>query len=163
MVTVSDRLRSSSSSSSSSSLFSCLPGTRREAMSDKRDDSRQMDQDGSGSQFVGSIDQGTTSSRFMIFDSAGAVVASHQLQFPQLHPRPGYAPRPPQTDSLDRKLGLRRTMHVDAGVSTILTRSTDGTSRIPGPSSTASPLASTKRRRSSSSSATRRRPSRLSG
>lgn len=33
--------------------------------------------------FVGAIDQGTTSSRFIIFDQYAKIVASHQLEFPQ--------------------------------------------------------------------------------
>lgn len=40
--------------------------------------------------FVGSIDQGTTSSRFLIFNKAGEVVASHQLEFAQIYAQPGY-------------------------------------------------------------------------
>ncbi|KLJ07853.1 glycerol kinase [Blastomyces silverae] len=43
-----------------------------------------------GQTFVGSIDQGTTSSRFLIFNSAGDVVASHQLEFRQIYPQPGW-------------------------------------------------------------------------
>jgi glycerol kinase len=39
--------------------------------------------------FVGSIDQGTTSSRFLIFDKAGEPVALHQEEFAQIHPHPG--------------------------------------------------------------------------
>lgn len=40
--------------------------------------------------FVGAIDQGTTSTRFLIFDRAGTPVASHQLEFKQIYPHPGY-------------------------------------------------------------------------
>ncbi len=40
--------------------------------------------------FVGSIDQGTTSSRFIIFDGDGVPVASHQIEFENLYPRPGW-------------------------------------------------------------------------
>ena len=39
--------------------------------------------------FVGSIDQGTTSSRFLIFNKHGEPVASHQLEFKQIYPQPG--------------------------------------------------------------------------
>ncbi len=39
---------------------------------------------------VGAIDQGTTSTRFMIFDGSGAVVASAQREFGQILPRPGW-------------------------------------------------------------------------
>ncbi len=41
--------------------------------------------------FVGSIDQGTTSSRFLIFDKSGEPVAVHQEEFRQIYPNPGYA------------------------------------------------------------------------
>lgn len=40
--------------------------------------------------FVGAIDQGTTSSRFLIFNEQGEPVASHQLEFPQYYPHPGW-------------------------------------------------------------------------
>lgn len=40
--------------------------------------------------FVGSIDQGTTSSRFLVFDKAGEPVAVHQEEFSQIYPHPGY-------------------------------------------------------------------------
>ncbi|PGH28065.1 glycerol kinase [Polytolypa hystricis UAMH7299] len=40
--------------------------------------------------FVGSIDQGTTSSRFLIFNRAGEVIASHQREFTQIYPQPGW-------------------------------------------------------------------------
>lgn len=39
--------------------------------------------------FVGAIDQGTTSTRFLIFNRSGEVVALHQLEFKQLYPSPG--------------------------------------------------------------------------
>ncbi|OQD81149.1 hypothetical protein PENANT_c029G02755 [Penicillium antarcticum] len=40
--------------------------------------------------FVGSIDQGTTSTRFLIFDRDGEPVASHQVEFSQIYPHPGW-------------------------------------------------------------------------
>ncbi|KAF7593928.1 Glycerol kinase [Aspergillus hancockii] len=40
--------------------------------------------------FVGSIDQGTTSTRFLIFNREGEPVASHQVEFPQIYPNPGW-------------------------------------------------------------------------
>ena len=39
--------------------------------------------------FIGSIDQGTTSSRFLIFDGTGTPVASHQIEFKQMYPQSG--------------------------------------------------------------------------
>lgn len=41
--------------------------------------------------FIGSIDQGTTSTRFIIYDRHAKPVASHQVEFTQLYPEPGYA------------------------------------------------------------------------
>jgi glycerol kinase len=45
--------------------------------------------------FVGSIDQGTTSSRFLIFNGEGDPVASHQIEFENLYPQSGYVPCTP--------------------------------------------------------------------
>lgn len=39
--------------------------------------------------FVGAIDQGTTSTRFLIFNTDGEVVALHQIEFKQIYPQPG--------------------------------------------------------------------------
>lgn len=39
--------------------------------------------------FVGAIDQGTTSTRFLIFNTSGEVVALHQIEFNQIYPQPG--------------------------------------------------------------------------
>ncbi|HEX4833688.1 MAG TPA: glycerol kinase GlpK [Trebonia sp.] len=46
-------------------------------------------------EFVGAIDQGTTSTRFMIFDHDGAEVARHQLEHEQVLPRPGWVEHDP--------------------------------------------------------------------
>jgi glycerol kinase len=40
--------------------------------------------------YVGAIDQGTTSTRFLVFDRQGAVVASAQKEHAQIFPRPGW-------------------------------------------------------------------------
>src|SRR5882757_3646684 len=45
--------------------------------------------------FVGAVDQGTTSSRFMIFDHDGNEVAKHQLEHTQYLPRPGWVEHDP--------------------------------------------------------------------
>ncbi len=45
--------------------------------------------------FVGAVDQGTTSTRFMIFDHSGAEVARHQLEHTQVLPRPGWVEHNP--------------------------------------------------------------------
>ncbi len=45
--------------------------------------------------FVGAVDQGTTSTRFMVFDHSGAEVARHQLEHAQIMPRPGWVEHDP--------------------------------------------------------------------
>jgi glycerol kinase len=45
--------------------------------------------------FVGAIDQGTTSSRCMIFDHGGSEVARHQLEHEQILPRAGWIEHDP--------------------------------------------------------------------
>ena len=42
------------------------------------------------SRYVGSIDQGTTSSRFIVFDRKGDIVALDQREHAQIYPRPGW-------------------------------------------------------------------------
>ncbi|MEU5715698.1 glycerol kinase GlpK [Streptomyces sp. NPDC020403] len=46
-------------------------------------------------EFVGAVDQGTTSTRFMIFDHAGNEVARHQLEHSQILPRSGWVEHDP--------------------------------------------------------------------
>ncbi|MDH6115282.1 glycerol kinase [Kitasatospora sp. MAP12-15] len=46
-------------------------------------------------EFVGAVDQGTTSSRFMIFDHDGNEVAKHQLEHTQILPRSGWVEHDP--------------------------------------------------------------------
>src|ERR1041385_7562370 len=40
--------------------------------------------------YIGAIDQGTTSTRFMVFDAAGKVVACAQKEHQQIYPQPGW-------------------------------------------------------------------------
>ncbi|MGC8467912.1 MAG: glycerol kinase GlpK [Acidithiobacillus sp.] len=46
-------------------------------------------------QFVGAIDQGTTSTRFMVFDRAGKVITSAQKEHKQIYPQPGWVEHDP--------------------------------------------------------------------
>lgn len=39
--------------------------------------------------FIGAIDQGTTSTRFIIFNGIGEPVAMHQIEFKQIYPESG--------------------------------------------------------------------------
>ncbi|KAG1141153.1 hypothetical protein G6F38_008620 [Rhizopus arrhizus] len=64
---------------------------------------------------VGSIDQGTTSTRFVIFDDQGSLITFHQIELEQHYPQPGWIEHDPfeLLDSVNiciehavRKLGL---------------------------------------------------------
>jgi glycerol kinase len=46
-------------------------------------------------QFVGALDQGTTSTRFIVFDHAGTPVGRHQLEHRQSYPRAGWVEHDP--------------------------------------------------------------------
>ena len=45
--------------------------------------------------FIGSIDQGTTSTRFILFDKGGKPVFSHQIEHKQIFPKPGWVEHDP--------------------------------------------------------------------
>jgi glycerol kinase len=45
--------------------------------------------------YVGALDQGTTSTRFMVFDHGGAVVAAAQQEHEQIFPQPGWVEHDP--------------------------------------------------------------------
>jgi len=55
--------------------------------------------------YIGAIDQGTTSTRFMVFDRSGRVVAVSQKEHEQIYPKPGWV----EHDALEI---LRRTQEV---------------------------------------------------
>src|SRR5947199_8345337 len=40
--------------------------------------------------YIGAIDQGTTSSRFIVFNRAGEIVSSAQEEHQQIYPKPGW-------------------------------------------------------------------------
>jgi glycerol kinase len=47
------------------------------------------------SRYVGAIDQGTTSSRFIVFDKAGTIVSVAQKEHAQIYPQPGWVEHDP--------------------------------------------------------------------
>ncbi len=47
-------------------------------------------------QFIGAIDQGTTSSRFIVFNRAGEIVSSAQEEHEQIYPKPGWVEHDPE-------------------------------------------------------------------
>jgi glycerol kinase len=53
------------------------------------------------------LDQGTTSSRAIVFDRAGSVVAMAQREYPQGYPSPGHVTQDPE-DIWQSQLGVAR-------------------------------------------------------
>lgn len=45
--------------------------------------------------YIGAIDQGTTSTRFVIFNGQGDIIAMHQLEHQQIYPRPDWVEHDP--------------------------------------------------------------------
>ncbi len=66
-------------------------------------------------EFIGSLDQGTTSTRFMIFDSSGDVVGSAQEEHRQVFPRPGWVEHDPM-EIWDRTQSVIATALQTAGL-----------------------------------------------
>jgi glycerol kinase len=62
------------------------------------------------------LDQGTTSSRAIVFDEAGAVVAAAQHEFPQYFPKPGWVEHDPE-EIWSSQLQAARDALAHAGVS----------------------------------------------
>jgi glycerol kinase len=46
--------------------------------------------------YIGAIDQGTTSTRFSVFDGAGRIVAAAQKEHEQIYPQPGWVEHDPE-------------------------------------------------------------------
>ena len=46
-------------------------------------------------ELVGALDQGTTSTRFMVFDQAGTVISVDQREHEQIFPKPGWVEHDP--------------------------------------------------------------------
>ena len=65
--------------------------------------------------YVAALDQGTTSSRTIIFDRAGRIVSVAQNEFPQLFPHPGWVEHDPK-DILSSQLGSFTSAVVEAGI-----------------------------------------------
>ena len=65
--------------------------------------------------YVGSIDQGTTSTRFIIFDEEGSIVSSSQTEHRQIYPRPGWVEHDPR-EILASQAGSFREALKEAGI-----------------------------------------------
>jgi glycerol kinase len=61
--------------------------------------------------FVGAVDQGTTSTRFMVFDHSGNEIGKHQLEHEQLLPRAGWVEHSPVEIAERTSSVIRTTLH----------------------------------------------------
>ena len=66
--------------------------------------------------YILALDQGTTSSRAVLFDEKGAPVSSHGIEFPQLYPKPGWVEHRPE-DILQSQVDAARAAVEKSGVS----------------------------------------------
>ncbi|MBQ6595130.1 MAG: glycerol kinase GlpK [Clostridia bacterium] len=66
--------------------------------------------------YIIALDQGTTSSRAVVFDENARCVASHAIEFAQIYPRPGWVEHRPQ-DILDTQIGSLKLAVEKAGIS----------------------------------------------
>ncbi|MEZ5293628.1 MAG: glycerol kinase GlpK [Vicinamibacterales bacterium] len=67
------------------------------------------------SRYVLALDQGTTSSRAMLFDTSGRAVAKAQQEFPQIFPAPGHVEHDPE-DIWRSQLDTARAVLAKAGI-----------------------------------------------
>ncbi len=65
--------------------------------------------------YIVALDQGTTSSRAVVFDENANIVAVHGIEFPQIYPKPGWVEHRPQ-DILDSQIDSLRTAVEKSGV-----------------------------------------------
>ena len=66
-------------------------------------------------QFILALDQGTTSSRALLFDRAGRIVSVAQREFPQIFPRPGWVEHNPN-DIWSSQMAVAREALADANI-----------------------------------------------
>ena len=65
--------------------------------------------------YIVALDQGTTSSRAVVFDGLGRMVASHNIEFAQIYPHPGWVEHRPQ-DILDSQVTALKLAVDKAGI-----------------------------------------------
>lgn len=65
--------------------------------------------------YIIALDQGTTSSRAVVFDENANIVASHGIEFQQLYPQPGWVEHRPQ-DILDSQINSLKLAVAKSGV-----------------------------------------------
>ena len=65
--------------------------------------------------YILAIDQGTTSSRAIIFNKTGDIIAAEQKEFPQYYPRPGWVEHDAQ-EIWESQLDVTRKVIKKAGI-----------------------------------------------
>ena len=65
--------------------------------------------------YIVALDQGTTSSRAVVFDAKGRMVAAHNIEFAQIYPHPGWVEHRPQ-DMLDSQITSLKLAVAQAGI-----------------------------------------------
>ncbi|MBN2651290.1 MAG: glycerol kinase GlpK [Spirochaetales bacterium] len=60
--------------------------------------------------FIGSLDQGTTSTRFILFNAAGEICHSAQLEHKQIYPKPGWVEHDPKQIWDNSKLVIEKVL-----------------------------------------------------
>ena len=66
--------------------------------------------------YIAALDQGTTSSRAVLFDERATIVAAHSIEFPQLYPQPGWVEHRPE-DILNSQIRALQIAVEKSGVS----------------------------------------------
>ena len=66
--------------------------------------------------YIIALDQGTTSSRAVIFDAHGRVAGSHGIEFRQIYPKPGWVEHDPR-DILDSQITALKNAVFSSGIS----------------------------------------------
>ena len=65
--------------------------------------------------FILALDQGTTSSRAIVFDHAGAIKAAAQKEFRQIFPQPGWVEHDPE-EIWETQMGVAAEAIARAGI-----------------------------------------------
>ncbi|HIQ63987.1 MAG TPA: glycerol kinase, partial [Candidatus Avichristensenella intestinipullorum] len=60
--------------------------------------------------YLVALDQGTTSSRAIVFDVAGRVLSVHAIEFEQIYPQPGWVEHDPMDILSTQTEALRRAV-----------------------------------------------------
>jgi glycerol kinase len=60
--------------------------------------------------YIASLDQGTTSTRFMVFDQQGKVIAQSQMEHKQIYPKPGWVEHDAEEIYTNTKMVVAQTL-----------------------------------------------------